>query len=298
MSAQIIDFVKMEGSGNDFVLVDSREALPCARVKFVQLVADRHFGIGCDGVIFLDPSTLADFRMTYFNADGGETICGNGLRCLARYIVSRGFIEEGRKEFEIETLTGVVPVRVFGRGERIRVDLGHPIFEGARIPTASSGEQLGVRLEVDGKSYPVHAVSIGNPHCVLFVPDVSNAPVSDLGRKLEQHSFFPQRANVEFVEVIDDERFRVRVWERGIGETLSCGTGVCAALVTAVRAGYSKRKVMAETGGGVLEVNWDETTDRVYLTGSQEEVYHGQVDVNRLIDGAARRANRGALPAS
>lgn len=278
-------FVKMHGTGNDFVMIDARHGCPFDLKTFAICAADRNFGIGSDGVIYLCSSTSADYRMDYYNRDGSATTCGNGIRCLARFIVRLGLLDPERRELSIETAGGVVRVTVIGKGERARVDMGQPILEGKQIPVSAVGRQVRTPLEVGGKKYTITAVGMGNPHCVIFVDDVQSVPLATLGPQFEHHQFFPQRTNVEFVQVLDEETIKMRIWERGVGETLSCGTGACASLVAAVLLKKSLRKVKMLLPGGELEVAWDEESDRVFLTGPAEETFYGEANVSAILQG-------------
>ncbi len=277
-----VSFVKMQATGNDFVVIDARHRFSFDLRSFALHATDRHFGIGADGVIFLRPSMRAEFLMTYFNRDGSETTCGNGLRCLARFIYQGGLVGPEQREFEIETSAGVVRVHVYGSGDLVKVEVGTPLFEGKQIPTAKPGKHLGVPLSVLGETQTIYALGMGNPHCVLFVADLEQVNVQALGGELETHAFFPERTNVEFVQVIDSDHLKMRVWERGVGETLSCGTGACAVVVASVCAGRSKREVVLTTRGGELKVLWDEKSDKVSLIGPAETVYTGEVRLSNL----------------
>lgn len=280
-----IPFVKMHGTGNDFVLIDARHGCPFDLKTFAIRAADRNFGIGSDGVIYLSASSIADYRMDYFNRDGSATTCGNGIRCLARFIVRLGLLVPDRRELSIETAGGVVQVTVVGKGEYTRVDMGQPILEGKRIPVSAAGQQVRTPLEIGGKKYTITAVGMGNPHCVMFVDDVQSVPLSSLGPQFENHPFFPQRTNVEFVQVVDEETLKMRIWERGVGETLSCGTGACASLVAGVLLKKCMRKVRMMVPGGELEVAWEEKSDRVFLTGPAEETFCGEANVSAILQG-------------
>jgi diaminopimelate epimerase len=204
------------------------------------------------------------------------------MRCISRYIYTNGLLPSGVKQFQLETDRGLVDVEIHGRGERITVDIGEPIFAGERIPTTASGEQIGIKLSLGDETVRCSAVGMGNPHCVIAVDDVANAPVERLGKLVEHHPFFPERTNVEFIQQLSRKRVKMRVWERGVGETLACGTGVCAVLAALVREGKSERRVAVECPGGEFDVHWSEVSNRISLTGAATEVYRGQIDLSIL----------------
>lgn len=273
-----IEFSKMQGLGNDFVVFDGRGGVPFSVPDFARTACDRHFGIGADGVVVLDVSSRADFRMFYFNADGSRAVCGNGLRCLARFLFSRGIVESNRQWVDIETDRGISRV-VSDEGKAVfRVDMGIPCFEGKSIPVAEPGEHIGRMLRLGGQSYVITAVGMGNPHCVLFVSEEEDLSVEQLGPLFERHSFFPERTNVEFASVLSGDRLRMRVWERGVGETLACATGASAVAAAAVREGRAGRELSIEVKGGVFEICWNEDDGHIYLSGEAEEVFRGTVD--------------------
>lgn len=278
-----IAFVKMHGLGNDFVVLDARYGLPFSIEAFAIAACDRHFGMGADGIVALEPSNSADFKIVYANADGSLAICANGIRCLSRYIYARGLLGEGSKNFTLETLRGNVKIEILGSGERIRVDMGEPIFAGPGIPIAQSEEFINQPLVVGDKTYQASAVGMGNPHCVVFLDDVDGLDLLTIGPKFEFHPFFPKRTNAEFVQIIDNTRAKMRVWERGVGETLACGTGACATLAACVRNGLTARRIALDVPGGQFEVFWNEADNHLYLSGPAEEVYSGWVDADRLI---------------
>ena len=280
----IVHFQKMHGAGNDFIVFDGRYGLNFDPGVYAPVMCDRHFGIGADGILVLENSASADFKMSYFNADGSRTTCGNGMRCISRFIFEQGLLGSDQREFDLETYGGTVPVRVFGRGERVRVDMGSPVFDGFLIPTEIGGEHIDTELSVDDTRVIVTAVGMGNPHCVLICDDVASAPVKVLGPKLENHPFFPERTNVEFVQILERRRIKVRVWERGVGETFACGTGVCGAVAALVRTGRTERQIVAEVLGGELEVHWDEHTDRIRLAGPAESVFKASCHLSVFAD--------------
>ncbi|MBL7662743.1 diaminopimelate epimerase [bacterium] len=271
-----LSFVKMQAGGNDFVVLDGRHGLPLAEEKLTVQILDRHFGVGGDGLLILKNPKTADYAVTYRNADGSETICGNGFRCISRYIYD---LYPGVKEFELEVFTGKIAVKIIGSGERVRTDIGHPSFQGIDIPTARPGEFIDHKLPVDTDQVQITALSVGNPHCVIEVAKVDLAPVTTLGPQLECHPFFPERTNVEFVELCSDSRAKIRIWERGVGETLSCGTGASAVAIALMQKGKISNPATIETRGGVLEVFYDKEQNLVKLTGPADYVFRGEIQL-------------------
>jgi diaminopimelate epimerase len=271
-------FTKMQGCGNDYVYVDCfSQRFPKDPAALSRAVSDRHFGIGSDGLILICPSEIADARMRMYNVDGSEAeMCGNGIRCVAKYLYDHGVVR--KPELRIETGRGVLLLTLELNGrvvDRVRVDMGKPILEAGRIPTTLPGNPpADAMLAVNGRTYSVTCVSMGNPHCVQFVDDVANAPVTAEGPKIESDSHFPQRTNVEFVQILTRGELRMRVWERGSGETWACGTGACAVAVASAVTGRTDRRVLAHLRGGDLELDWA-PDDHVYMTGPAVEVYSG-----------------------
>ncbi|MDA0831876.1 MAG: diaminopimelate epimerase [Planctomycetota bacterium] len=268
-----MQFIKMQGAGNDYIYVDLfDQPTPADPAKLAVAISDRHFGVGGDGLIFIEPSTVADARMRMWNADGSEAeMCGNGIRCVARYL-----FESGRSDSEtirIETKRGVLTNHIRrdnGKFIGVSVEMGTPILKGTEIPTLLPGDPpIDVPLEA-GNTFVVSVLSMGNPHCVIFGHEDLH-----FGRLIERHDAFPQRTNVEFVEVISPEECRITVWERGSGVTLACGTGACAVVVAGVLSGRLSRRVLCHMAGGDLQVEWkDDNT--VWLTGPAEEVFRGE----------------------
>lgn len=272
-------FVKSHGAGNDFVIIEDLAGRVRPTAAFVRRACDRHFGVGADGLIRIAPSDEADFFMDYYNADGRTAeMCGNGIRCLAKYVADRCLHAGDR--LLVETRAGIRELRL-RRGDeglvvRVRVDMGEPELERARIPLAGDGDPLHEPIDVDGFPFEAACVSMGNPHCVLFVDDVSRVPFETLGRAVETLDRFPQKTNVEFVQVLGPREVRVRVWERGVGETLACGTGACASAVAASLRGLTGRAVEVHLPGGTLEVDWA-PDGHVLMTGPAEEVFEGEL---------------------
>lgn len=273
-------FTKMHGAGNDYVYINGfAEALPADLPELARRISDRRFGVGGDGLILILPSTVADARMQMFNADGSEAeMCGNGIRCVAKYVYDHGLAR--RPELRIETKAGILPLSVTtvqGRVDKVRVDMGPPILAAAQIPTTLAGDPVvNAELHVAGRRFVVTSVSMGNPHCVLFVPEASDELVLGFGPRIETDPHFPARVNVEFVEIINRGEVRQRTWERGSGETWACGTGASAVCVAGVLTGLTERRILNHLRGGDLELHWDEADNHVYMTGPAAEVFSGQ----------------------
>jgi len=276
-----IEFTKMHGAGNDYVVLDATAQKLPPLEAFARRIADRHFGIGCDQVLVVErptPGADADFRMDIYNADGSRVeMCANGIRAFYKFLRDRG--HTSADAVRVETLGGVVIPRHAG-GDLVRVDMGHPVLAPAKIPTklgAGDGPVLDVPLEVDGTTYTVSSASMGNPHCVIEVGDPDAFPVATVGPRIEHHPAFPNRVNVEFIDVVARDRIRQRTWERGTGETLACGSGACAVAVTAMLRGAVDRKVWIELRGGELEIEWARDDARVFMTGPAAEVFTGRI---------------------
>jgi len=270
-----IEFTKMQGLGNDFIVVDLRNKDLKGTALTVKRLADRRFGVGFDQALILKGSKKADFRMDIYNNDGSRVeMCGNGIRCLANYIWKRRLSRKPR--LEIETLAGII--RPEKDGGLIRVDMGEPILDGRLIPATAEGAIIDRPLAIGDKNFMVTCVSMGNPHCVIFVDDVDEFPVGKYGPLIETNRFFPRRTNVEFIEVLSPRRLKMRVWERGAGETLACGTGASAAAVAAGLKGLANRKVSVLLRGGALKIEWAKD-NHVYMTGPAEEVFTGVAEI-------------------
>jgi diaminopimelate epimerase len=273
-------FAKYHGLGNDFILLDNRDrAEPILSPEQAVQLCDRHFGIGADGVIFVLPGEQgADYTMRIFNSDGSEPeMCGNGIRCFAKYLAALEGLENTEKTYKVHTLAGFIIPTIQADGQ-VTVDMGQPILAAERIPTTlgTTGETALARsLTAAGQDWTVTTVSMGNPHCVTFVEDVSAIDLPAIGPQIECHPAFPQKTNVEFVEVVRRDYLRMRVWERGAGITLACGTGACATLVAAVLNGHSDRVATVELPGGPLQITWNAVSDRILMTGPAEAVFNG-----------------------
>src|SRR5947209_3359300 len=264
-------FTKMHGAGNDYIYVDCfRNPVPHDPAGLSRAISDRHFGVGSDGLILICPSDKADARMRMFNADGSEAeMCGNGIRCVAKFLYDHGLVR--KTAVAVETGRGVLNLDLEIQGgsvRQVRVDMGEPILEAARIPTTLPGNPpINVPLAVGDNSFRVTCVSMGNPHCVTFVDTLTDGLVLGIGPRLETHPAFPRRTNTEFVQMNGPEDVTMRVWERGSGETLACGTGACAVAVAGVLSGRTRRRVVVHLRGGDLRLHWSETDNSAYMTG-------------------------------
>jgi diaminopimelate epimerase len=284
-----LEFTKMHGCGNDYIYIVALRARPADPAALSRRLSDRHLGVGGDGLIMLAPSAVGDFRMEMYNADGSRgDMCGNGIRCLARLAYERGFVRQNPMAVETDAGLKTVHLQVAkGQVLSATVDMGEPILDGRQIPVAADGRIIDYPLEVGGRTERVTCVSMGNPHCVVFVNDDSvlrldGFEFAQLGRRFENHAFFPKRVNTEFILPVSRNHLRMRVWERGSGETLACGTGACAALVAAVLTGRAERKATVELRGGNLEIEWPdkgEGKSAVYMTGEAITVFDGQVEL-------------------
>jgi diaminopimelate epimerase len=282
-----MQFTKMHGIGNDFVMVnclgqDGRSQLELAR-QLATILCDRKFGVGGDGVIAVLAGESAPFAMKMYNPDGSEAeMCGNGIRCFAKYLWDRD-LTNGEISVPVETGAGLLQLHIQagadGKADSVRVDMGVPVLEPALVPTTlghGATSAVNVPLEIDGQTVYVTTVSMGNPHAVIFVDRVKDYPIEVVGPKVESHPSFPRRTNTEFIEVLSEREINFRVWERGAGETLACGTGACAAVVACVLNGKTGRSVLVHLPGGNLEIEWSEVDNHVYMTGPAAEVFEGE----------------------
>ncbi len=275
----MIKFTKMHGLGNDYVYIDAINQKIENRSELAKYVSDRHFGIGSDGLILICESKVADFRMQMFNSDGTEAeMCGNGIRCVGKFVYDKGMTQ--KETITVETLAGIKTLKFTikeNKVEKVRVDMGEPIFEPTRIPVIS--EQKPVRnleIKVDDRKFTFTAVSMGNPHAITFIDEnVKDFDIHKYGKIVEIDKAFPKKTNVEFINIIDKNNIKMRVWERGAGETLACGTGACASAVASCINGYTDRNVNVELLGGNLEIEWNEQDNHVYMTGPATTVFEG-----------------------
>ncbi len=273
-------FTKMQGIGNDYVYVNCFEETVEDPGETAIRVSNRHFGIGSDGLILIKPSDKADFMMDMYNADGSQgAMCGNGIRCVAKYVYDKGMTD--KTEISIETKSGIKFIKLTtadGRAELAQVNMGAPVLKAEKIPAVSNSmEIIGEPIEIDGEVYHMTCVSMGNPHAVVYVEDVKKVQIERTGPLFENHPCFPDRVNTEFVHVIDENTIEMRVWERGSGETLACGTGACASAVASILNGYTKDEVTVKLLGGDLKIRWDKKENLVYMTGPAEIVFEGEI---------------------
>lgn len=280
-------FTKMHGIGNDYVYVNCFEESVKNPAEVSKFVSDRHFGIGSDGLILISPSAIADFRMNIYNADGSQAeMCGNGIRCVAKYVYDYGLTD--KTEISVETLAGIKYLRLQvenGKVASVEVNMGAPILEPKEIPVAvEESPVVNVPVEVKGKIYHMTCVSMGNPHTIIFMNNVKDLDIAAIGPYFENHTVFPKRTNTEFVEVLDRNTVNMRVWERGSDETLACGTGACATTVACILNDKTENEVTVHLLGGDLKIRWDREANQVYMTGPATVVFDGEIT---LPDGIA-----------
>lgn len=275
-------FTKMHGCGNDYIYVNCLEETVKEPERTAIYVSDRHFGIGSDGLILIYPSEIADFRMAMYNADGSEgKMCGNGVRCIAKYVYDYGLTD--KKQISIETLGGIKYLDLTveeGKVVQVKVDMGAPILTPEDIPVKlGENDCVGVPLQVDGRECEITAVSMGNPHAVVFVEDTERLPLEQIGPQFEHHEAFPDRINTEFVQVLNKKEVNMRVWERGSGETLACGTGACATVVACVLNGKTENEITVHLLGGDLLLNYDKENQTVWMTGPAAVICDGEISL-------------------
>lgn len=273
-------FTKMQGIGNDYVYVNCFEETVADPARTAEYVSDRHFGIGSDGLILIKPSKVADCMMDMYNLDGSQgAMCGNGIRCVAKYVYDYGIVK--KTELTVETKSGIKKLKLSvenGKVSQVEVNMGEPILKASEIPICSENDQvLNEAIEVDGTIYHMTGVSMGNPHAVVFLEDVENLDIEKLGPSFENHPRFPDRVNTEFIQVLDPNTLKMRVWERGSGETLACGTGACASAVASALNGFSGNEVTVKLLGGDLKIRWDRESNQVYMTGPAAIVFDGEI---------------------
>lgn len=276
-------FTKMHGCGNDYIYINgfTEQIAQEEKPGLVQKISDRHFGIGGDGAIFINPSTEADFEMEMYNADGSRAeMCGNGIRCVAKYVYDKGLTD--KTEISIVSCGQVKYLELFlkdGKVDTVRVNMGAPELSAGKIPVTAVDEKdriIDESISVQGKEYKMTCVSMGNPHAVIFMNDVEHLDIEKTGPYFENHERFPKRVNTEFVKVIDRKHVQMRVWERGTGETLACGTGCCATVVACILNGLTDETVTVKLLGGEIQITWDRETDLVYMTGPAVTVFEGE----------------------
>jgi diaminopimelate epimerase len=275
-------FTKMHGCGNDYIYVNGAVEKTDAgdKPELVKRLSDRHFGIGGDGVIFINPSDRADFEMEMYNADGSRAeMCGNGIRCVGKYVYDKGLTD--RKEISIESCGKIKYLQMTcedGKVTMVRVNMGKPELRAEEIPVISTHEEaVDESFDINGKEYHITCVSMGNPHAVVFMKEINSLDLASIGPYFECDGRFPKRTNTEFVRIIDRNHIQMRVWERGTGETLACGTGCCASAVASVLNGLTDRKVCVSLAGGEIDVEWDEASGSVFMTGPAETVFEGEI---------------------
>ena len=280
-------FTKMHGIGNDYVYVNCFKETVENPSAVARYVSDRHFGIGSDGLILIKPSDVADCEMDMYNLDGSQgAMCGNGIRCVAKYVYDYGIVK--KENISVSTKSGIkyldLTVRD-GKVALVRVNMGSPVLTASQIPVVSSTEEMiNAPLKVNGETYYITAVSMGNPHAIVYMTDVDHLDIGEIGPYFENHMAFPDRVNTEFVEVLDDHTLKMRVWERGSGETLACGTGACAVAVASILNGHvdGEKPVTVKLLGGDLEIFWDRQENLVYMTGPAATVFDGEIDLSFL----------------
>lgn len=273
-------FTKMQGIGNDYVYVNCLKEKIENPPEFARKISDRHFGIGSDGLIMINPSDKADFEMEMYNADGSRSeMCGNGIRCVAKYVYDYGLTD--KTSIAVDTLAGIKYLDLTvenGKVSLVKVDMGSPILNAREVPVISEHEQvINEPIIIEGTTYHMTAVSMGNPHTVVFIEDVKGLNIEKVGPLFENHTLFPRRVNTEFVRVIDKKTVEMRVWERGSGETLACGTGACAVAVACVLNGLTEEEVTVKLLGGDLRIKWDRAENKVYMTGPATVVFDGEI---------------------
>ncbi|NLB36466.1 MAG: diaminopimelate epimerase [Clostridiales bacterium] len=277
-------FTKMHGAGNDYIYVNCFDEIVKDPKRVSIQVSDRHFGIGSDGLVLIEPSEIADFKMDIYNADGSQAkMCGNATRCVAKYVYDNKLTD--KNEISLETLSGIKHIKMKvenGRVTAATVNMGAPVLRGEKIPVRLTGETVVNRsITAGGEDYNVTCVSMGNPHCIIFIDGVNELPLEKIGPIFENHELFPDRINTEFVERADGNSIKIRVWERGSGETLACGTGACASAVACVLNGYCKKDEDIRTilRGGELIIRWDSASNNVFMTGPAATVCTGEIEI-------------------
>lgn len=275
-------FTKMQGCGNDYVYVDCTKELISNIPETARKVSNRNYGIGSDGLILIRNSDKADFMMDMYNQDGSRgMMCGNGIRCLGKYVYDHGLTD--KTNLKIETLSGIKELELFvedGKVSTVKVNMGAPILETSLIPAIFDKDKIiNEPIVVGGDVYNVTCISMGNPHAVIYVDETETFPVAQIGPLFENHKMFPERVNTEFIQVLNSKHIKMRVWERGSGETLACGTGACASVVASVLNGHTENEVTVSLLGGDLLINYDQDNDTVYMTGPAVEVFNGEINL-------------------
>ncbi len=281
----MIKFTKMHGLGNDYVYIDCTNSQEIENISAIaQFISKRHFGIGSDGLILICKSDIADFKMRMFNYDGSEAeMCGNGIRCVGKFVYDKGLTN--KETINVETLAGIKKLKFNikeGKVQTVEVDMGEPILDAEHIPVISNNSPVkNLKIQIDNKEFNFTCVSMGNPHAITIVDDVKNFDIEKYGPILEKDSHFPKRANIEFIQLVDKNNIKMRVWERGAGETLACGTGACASVVACNLNNYIENEANVELLGGTLNIKWDKKNNHIYMTGSATTVFEGEIELPR-----------------
>ncbi|HIR27856.1 MAG TPA: diaminopimelate epimerase [Candidatus Choladousia intestinigallinarum] len=280
-------FTKMHGIGNDYIYVNGFKETVMNPSEAAKRLSDRHFGVGGDGLILIQPSEKADFKMEMYNSDGSlGAMCGNGIRCVGKYVYDYGLTDQTR--VSVETKSGIKFLDLTvkqGKVSQVEVDMGEPVLKPESVPVSLEGDSVIDReFTLGEKKYRITCVSMGNPHCVVPVENVQELEIEKMGPLFEHHSLFPDRVNTEFIRVLDRENVQMRVWERGSGETLACGTGACAVAVACVLNGWTQEQITVHLLGGELKIRWDREKNRVFMTGPAQTVFEGEIDLERFLD--------------
>ena len=280
-------FTKMHGIGNDYIYVNGFKETVMNPSEAAKRLSDRHFGVGGDGLILIQPSEKADFKMEMYNSDGSlGAMCGNGIRCVGKYVYDYGLTDQTR--VSVETKSGIKFLDLTakqGKVSQVEVDMGEPVLKPESVPVSLEGDSVIDReFTLGEKKYRITCVSMGNPHCVVPVENVQELEIEKMGPLFEHHSLFPDRVNTEFIRVLDRENVQMRVWERGSGETLACGTGACAVAVACVLNGWTQEQITVHLLGGELKIRWDRERNRVFMTGPAQTVFEGEIDLERFLD--------------
>lgn len=280
-----LKFTKMQGLGNDYIYLNyTKEKEPDNIKEITKKISNRHFGIGSDGVILISKSKTADFKMKMYNADGSEAqMCGNGIRCVGKYVYDKGLTKQS--QITIETLAGTKQLELQIQNqkvEKVKVDMGEPVLEPENIPVKAS-KNTNILLQSQDKEFNFTCVSMGNPHAITIVEHLENFEIEKYGKNLENHPIFPERANIEFIQIINKNKIKMRVWERGSGETLACGTGACAVVVACCQNQLTHNQVEVELLGGCLQIEWDKKNNHVYMIGPAKTIFEGEIKEENLV---------------
>lgn len=280
-----LKFTKMQGLGNDYIYLNyTKEKEPDNIKEITKKISNRHFGIGSDGVILISKSKTADFKMKMYNADGSEAqMCGNGIRCVGKYVYDKGLTKQS--QITIETLAGTKQLELQIQNqkvEKVKVDMGEPVLEPENIPVKAS-KNTNILLQSQDKEFNFTCVSMGNPHAITIVEHLENFEIEKYGKNLENHPIFPERANIEFIQIINKNKIKMRVWERGSGETLACGTGACAVVVACCQNQLTHNQVEVELLGGCLQIEWDKKNNHIYMTGPAKTIFEGEIKEENLV---------------